>query len=466
MAEEKTNIKVIILGAGVTGLSVGVRFLENGCDVCIVEKAEHVGGLAKTVVRGEYLLDLGPHHIYSKNESILKEMLDLFEKDEIAPISIQVKMLFHDRFVDYPLSAKTVLSQMGPKHAFYGSLSYVWTAFRNLCGLKLKEKSFHDWARNNFGDYLYGIFFKPYTEQFWGVPCEELSVDCIPQVKKQSFMQTLKNFFLERFANERLSASEHDIAWEKSLNFYPVKGFGAVSEKLKDSFLSKGGTLRLNCDISELTINDDNTYTLNYSNGVESFEEEATYVVSSIPVPSLFQILKPTPPASVVQSSDSLKYLSAVVLYIVIQNRDVLETSFVYMVGRPYNRLSNTNRMQPNLCPAGENMLACEITCSFNDEIWKSSDEEIFEKCISHLESDKFISREEVKKIFTVRAKNAYPFYRLGYKENLSAVFEYFKNIPNLTLAGRVGAFKYMDTHECLEDTANLVEELKNQGTI
>jgi len=466
MTEEKTNIKVIILGAGVTGLSAGVRFLENGCDVCIVEKAEHVGGLAKTVVRGDYLLDLGPHHIYSKNESILKEMLDLFEKDEIAPISIQVKMLFHDRFVDYPLSAKTILSQMGPKHAFYGSLSYVWTAFRNLFGLKLKEKSFHDWARNNFGDYLYGIFFKPYTEQFWGVPCEELSVDCIPQVKKQSFIQTLKNFFLERFASERLSASEHDIAWEKSPNFYPIKGFGAVSEKLKELFLSKGGTLRLNCDISELAINENNTYTLNYRIGVESFEEEATYVVSSIPVPSLFQILKPTPPASVVQSSDSLKYLSAVVLYIVIQNRDVLETSFVYMVGRPYNRLSNTNRMQPNLCPAGENMLACEITCSFNDEIWKSSDEEIFEKCISHLESDKFISREEVKKIFTVRAKNAYPFYRLGYKENLSAVFEYFKNIPNLTLAGRVGAFKYMDTHECLEDTANLVEELKNQGTI
>ena len=28
--------QVIILGAGVTGLSAGVRFLENGCDVCIL----------------------------------------------------------------------------------------------------------------------------------------------------------------------------------------------------------------------------------------------------------------------------------------------------------------------------------------------------------------------------------------------------------------------------------------------
>ena len=82
--------QVIILGAGVTGLSAGVRFLENGCNVCIVEKAEHVGGLAKTVVRENYLLDLGPHHLYSKNESTLNEMLDLFEKDEIVPISLHV----------------------------------------------------------------------------------------------------------------------------------------------------------------------------------------------------------------------------------------------------------------------------------------------------------------------------------------------------------------------------------------
>ena len=136
------------------------------------------------------------------------------------------------------------------------------------------------------------------------------------------------------------------------------------------------------------------------------------------------------------------------------------------MVGRPYNRLSNTNRIHPNLCPEGENMLACEMTCSFNSETWKSRDEEIFEKCLGHLESDKLISREEVKKFFIVRAKNAYPFYRLDYKENLSAVFEYFKSSPNLFLAGRVGAFKYMDTYECLEDTTKLAEELKCKGTI
>ena len=160
MSEKKTSSKIMILGAGVTGLSAGVRFLENGYDVCIIEKAEHVGGLAKTIVRGNYLLDLGPHHLYSKNESTLNDMLDLFEDDEIVPISLEAKILFYDRFLDYPLTARSVLSQMGLKHAVLGSISYIAMGLRNLFGLRLKEDNFKAWARNNFGNYMFNIFFK------------------------------------------------------------------------------------------------------------------------------------------------------------------------------------------------------------------------------------------------------------------------------------------------------------------
>jgi len=472
MAEEKTNIKIIILGAGITGLSAGVRFLESGCDVCLVEKAEHVGGLAKTVVRGNYRMDIGPHHLASKNETILGEILELFEEDELVPVSHRAKILFDERFLDYPLTARSVLSQMGLKNALLGSLSYMAMGLRNFFGLSFKEDNFKAWIKNHYGDYLYSIFFKPYTEQFWGVPCEEMSIDCIPQATKVSFVQTVKRLLFKKFSEESLSVEpdqnykEVEIGNKKTTFFYPSKGFGAVAEKLKESFVSKGGTLKLNCDISELVINENDTYTLHYSNGVKSFQEEAVYVVSSIPLSSFFKILKPTPPSSVILSADRLKYLSTVVLYIVIQDRDVLDCAFLYMVDRPYKRISNINRFHPNLCPEGENMMACEITCSFSDKTWKSSDEELFEKCISSLESDKIISKEEVKQYFTVRVKNAYPFYRVGYRENLNTVFEYFKHVPNLTLIGRTGAFKYMDIDACMEDAAILVEELKSKGAI
>ena len=82
-------------------------------------------------------------------------------------------------------------------------------------------------------------------------------------------------------------------------------------------------------------------------------------------------------------------------------------------------------------------MLALEITCHFNNDIWNSTDDELFEKCIGDLESDGFISRSEVKQFFTIRIKNAYPFYLLGYEKKLTAIFDYFKQLPGLVLAGR-----------------------------
>jgi protoporphyrinogen oxidase len=456
--------RVIILGAGVTGLSAGIRLLKSNCDVCILEKSDHSGGLAKTIVRGEYRLDIGPHHLFSQNEKILQEILDLFDKEELVSFKRDAKLLFNDRFLNYPLTAKNVLLQMGLKHAIFGAISYLWSATGLYPELyeNSEEVSFQDWARANFGGYLYGIFFKPYTEQFWGVPCEEMSVDCVPQVTKMSFLTTLKMVFLRKFSKETLSVAER----ETSLTlFYPIKGIGAIVEKLKKSFLSKGGMIKLNCDVSSL-IRDGDSFVINYEHEGEAKKDKAIHIISSIPISSLVRIIRPAAPETVKQSADNLEYLSTIVLYVVIHDRDVLDCAYLYMVNRPYNRISNTNRFHNELCPEGENMLALEMTCHFNGETWKSTDEELYARCIRHLESDKIITRGEVKQFFTIRIKSAYPFYRLGYRKKIATVFDYFKSLPNITLAGRTGAFKYQDIDQCMEDTDNLVKKLKSDGAI
>jgi protoporphyrinogen oxidase len=38
-------------------------------------------------------------------------------------------------------------------------------------------KTFHDWVRNQFGERLFSIFFKTYTEKVWGMGCDEISAD-------------------------------------------------------------------------------------------------------------------------------------------------------------------------------------------------------------------------------------------------------------------------------------------------
>src|SRR5260370_17721111 len=42
-------------------------------------------------------------------------------------------------------------------------------------------RTFHQWVRNQFGEKLFSIFFKTYTEKVWGMSCDEISADWAAQ---------------------------------------------------------------------------------------------------------------------------------------------------------------------------------------------------------------------------------------------------------------------------------------------
>ena len=42
-------------------------------------------------------------------------------------------------------------------------------------------RTFHEWVRNQFGERLFSIFFKTYTEKVWGMSCDEISADWAAQ---------------------------------------------------------------------------------------------------------------------------------------------------------------------------------------------------------------------------------------------------------------------------------------------
>ena len=44
-----------------------------------------------------------------------------------------------------------------------------------------KPETFHDWVANQFGERLFSIFFKTYTEKVWGMSCDEISADWAAQ---------------------------------------------------------------------------------------------------------------------------------------------------------------------------------------------------------------------------------------------------------------------------------------------
>ena len=64
---EKNKIKkVVILGAGISGLSVAWELKEDGFDVEIIEIENEIGGFSGSFKANGYVFDYGPHNFLIK----------------------------------------------------------------------------------------------------------------------------------------------------------------------------------------------------------------------------------------------------------------------------------------------------------------------------------------------------------------------------------------------------------------
>lgn len=69
--------EVVILGAGITGLSTGLHLKKRGIDFCILDQAERTGGVISTVTENGYTYEQGPNSGIIGNVEVLRLFNDL-----------------------------------------------------------------------------------------------------------------------------------------------------------------------------------------------------------------------------------------------------------------------------------------------------------------------------------------------------------------------------------------------------
>ena len=140
------------------------------------KRRDYVGGISRTVRYGDYLFDIGGHRFFSKS----KEVVDLWHEilpDDFIDRPRLSRIFYGGKFYSYPLKAFEALTNLGVFRSGLCVLSY---AYAKAFPVK-NAKTFHQWVRNQFGEKLFGIFFKTYTEKVWGMSCDEISADWAAQ---------------------------------------------------------------------------------------------------------------------------------------------------------------------------------------------------------------------------------------------------------------------------------------------
>lgn len=456
------NVKdILILGGGLSSLGAAWQLNRRipKAKIRIIEKLSYVGGLAATpILENKYYLDIGPHFVTVETKKLMRLIRSLIG-DNLLKMNRHCLLYFNGRHVNYPPSPKNILFELGFKTAVLGSLSYI----KGKLFPPKKFKNFEDWNRYNFGDYMYKIFFKPYTEDFWGMKCSDLASKWADaRISKMSFTKTILNTFFKTIKNTSINR-------DKLPMYYPKKGIGGISKKIAQKLKDNGVEISLKTKVKKIKILDsknkkgNKNFEVTYIENGKKRIHKSDMLLSTIPITEFVEIAEPSPPPSIISASNKLRFRSLIIMYIITKKKNILGAPYVYYCGRSYHRLTESAKISKDLCPEGENMICVEKSCFVEENAWKQSKEELFDLFIKDLEKDKILKRKDVLKTFMFKEEHVYPVYARDFDKPLNVIKKYLKNINNFKYLGRPGAFLYLDMDQSLERSFKIADELLNE---
>ena len=433
--------KIVILGAGLAGLSCADRLIEEGIDVTVLEKETFVGGLAASHARGGFFYDFGPHRFHSDREHVTKYVRDLL-KDNIVSVERRSEIYLNDKFFIYPLALSNIISDMPKGVLLKCAYDYVAAKIRNIVDPDPKS-SFESWVERNYGRKIYEMFFGVYTEKILGIEPSRLSADWAEQ---RIAIPGLSSAIIKSFVKTR----NHPRTFIPLFDYPREGGIGRVAELLKERIFRKGGHVLLGVDIKKIKRRRwkrtrDVIQSIIYECAGENHEEPLDYLMSTIPIPDFLSLSENRTIA--LSTLEKIKYRSLVCMYLVLNHNRFTGNHWIYLPERRFfsNRITEFKNFSEHNVPTDQTMVCAEITCQYNDEKWNMPEEEIGDKVSNDIRqlNLKDIKNGDVSDCFCHRVKEAYPIYTLGYKDNITAAMDSLSSFHNLDCFGRNALFKY-----------------------
>jgi protoporphyrinogen oxidase len=261
-----------------------------------------------------------------------------------------------------------------------------------------------------------------------------------------SFLNTLKALLLKRVTRPGGSLVEREML----PTYYPPTGYGEITDRLADVARAAGAEIKTGCRATEIRKRADGTVEVCYECGGQKELVAGGRVVSTVALHHFIRMLGSAAPAEVKEAAEKLDYRAMVALGLVTTKQNILDAGYIYLLNRPYNRISEMNAFSPQTSPPGKNILMVEMPVLRNSIAWKASKEELFDLCIESLSEDGFLQPGDVEDLILIKAPYAYPVYRKDYARNLKIVQDFIESDPALGTLGRLGGFRYMDIDICM----------------
>src|SRR5215213_6329997 len=215
--------KIVIIGAGPTGLAAGYRLKELGYEnFTILEARNKVGGLASSETSSNgFIYDIGGHVLFSHYE-YFDRLFDKLMGDDYQELQREAWVWMFNRWLPYP---------------FQNNIKYLppQVILECIMGLIEAQKQPLDMSKyENFEQFIHGVFgagiakyfMMPYNFKVWAHPPAMMNKEWIGQrVSVVDIERVLGNVLLDR----------SDVSWGPNATFkYPrYGGTGELFERMR-----------------------------------------------------------------------------------------------------------------------------------------------------------------------------------------------------------------------------------------
>src|SRR5258708_7913287 len=313
--------------------------------VNVLEKYPHyVGGISRTVEHDGYRFDIGGHRFFSKSTEIEELWTEIVGNDLLVRPRLS-RYIYKGKYFAYPTKAFNALFKLGPIETIRCPGSYL----KARIAPKRDPRSLEDWVSNQFGNRLFSIFFKTYTEKVWGMSTKELSADWAAQrIKGLNLLEAIKNALLPQKPKKGAEVITTLIDEFR----YPRRGPGELWERAAEIIGQRGypvvmgeETVTIKHDGKQVT----GVVTRNANGNVR--EVQGTHYISTLPMRELVYAFDPPLPQNVRQAADRLKYRDYLTITLIVNKSDMFPDNWIYLHDPDIiaGRIHNYKQWSPDL---------------------------------------------------------------------------------------------------------------------
>jgi len=420
--------RIIILGAGLAGLSAAWRLQQEGKEVLLLEKEPEVGGLCRSKKVAGFTFDYDGHLLHFRQRSTLNLIQGLVRGNLIRH-SKSSWIYSCGRYTPYPFQANLYgLPAPIVKECLAGFIE----ASGNGC-IK-KASNFLEWINKKFGTGIARHFMVPYNTKFWTIPphqmnCYWLDLDgFIP-------LPSLKRVILGAVEENREPLGYNAFFW------YPKQG--GIGQ-LPQAFSRRIKNIYTNCAISEINLKKKE---IRSSCGMR---EKYDFLISTLPLPEIPNLIRGLP-QGVASNFKKLKWNSIFNLNLGIDKPLGYARHWVYFPEKDpvFFRAGFYSNFSPGLAPPGKSSLYIEVAYSENKPIDKRNIASRIEEGLKKtgiLSSGAQILCRDINDI-----KYGYPLYDKNYSPARQRIIKYLMR-NDILACGRYGCWRYFSMEDAMLD--------------